>query len=242
MSAPARKSSIARAVAITLLKQPQLPLDAVARECNTNLAYVKEIAATYGSHGFGGLSRPWGKTMKALTVMQPYAELIRRGVKRIENRNWPIWKQWGGAVPTPASPAVLLLHAGRGRGWWTDAYGIKPEEIAWGAAVALMEVVGCVDVAEVPRWAQTHGASFDWLPPHPHAYGPCCWILGRVVPLLRPVPMSGRQGIWECEASAINPHAPLCPRHHVPFCGCPEIDEMLIESGAVTALPRKDKL
>lgn len=44
--------------------------------------------------------------MKALTICQPYAELIARGDKPIENRTWPTHYR-----------GPLLIHAGKSRAW-----------------------------------------------------------------------------------------------------------------------------
>jgi hypothetical protein len=43
---------------------------------------------------------------KALTICQPYAELIARGEKVIENRTWPT-----------SYRGPLLIHAGKSREW-----------------------------------------------------------------------------------------------------------------------------
>ena len=47
--------------------------------------------------------------MKALTICQPYATLIVRGEKLVENREWPT--RYRGR---------LLIHAGKSRQWLDD--------------------------------------------------------------------------------------------------------------------------
>jgi hypothetical protein len=119
--------------------------------------------------------------MKALTVCQPYAELIARGEKVIENRTWPT-----------SYRGPLLIHAGQSRAWLDlndhpkANYGIDITTIPFGAAVALVDLVDCRRVADLP----------PSLIDHEHAHGPWCWVLANVRRLPEPVPMRGAQGLW----------------------------------------------
>lgn len=71
----------------------------------------------------------------ALTIHQPWATLIARGLKRVENRAWT-------PSPLELSPGdFVLLHAGR---------GFDPE--AWEAALALADAEGLrVELLEALR-------------------------------------------------------------------------------------------
>lgn len=77
--------------------------------------------------------------MKALTICQPYAELIVRGLKPIENRTWPT-----------SYRGPLLIHAGKSREWMDaddlDAY----PGMVFGALVGRVNVVDCVRVEKLP--------------------------------------------------------------------------------------------
>ena len=58
--------------------------------------------------------------MKAITICQPYAELILLGQKRVENR---VWK--------PDYFGPLLIHAGKSR-TWLDSYEPLPTHMDFG--------------------------------------------------------------------------------------------------------------
>lgn len=113
--------------------------------------------------------------MKALTICQPYAERIRLGLKPIENRTWPT-----------SYRGPLLIHAGKSRDWMDDGDEQRYPEMAFGAAVALSELVDCVQVEHLP----------EHLRGHEDANGPWCWLLEKVQSLDKPVPCRGAQGLW----------------------------------------------
>lgn len=115
--------------------------------------------------------------MRALTVCQPYAELIARGDKPIENRTW---------ATTYRGP--LAIHAGKSREWLDDTDDTNG--MVFGAVVAVADLVACVhiDQAWPGRWRH--------LQAHEHANGPWCWVLENVR-RMNPVPYRGAQGLWE---------------------------------------------
>ncbi len=119
--------------------------------------------------------------MKALTICQPYAELIAKGEKVIENRNW---------ATNYRGP--LAIHAGKSRSWLSDDdhpkanYGIDITAIPFGAVVAIARLRGCVRIQDLPLDLRGHG----------HAEGPWCWILVDVR-RIAPVFERGAQGLWE---------------------------------------------
>lgn len=119
--------------------------------------------------------------MKALTICQPYAELIARGDKLIENRTWPTGYR-----------GPLAIHAGKSREWLGDddeeaaLYGVDVRSIPFGAVVALGRLSGCYRLDELP----------DYLKDHEHANGPFCFHITDVVRLSTPAPARGAQGLW----------------------------------------------
>lgn len=116
--------------------------------------------------------------MKALTICQPFAELVARGEKRVENRSWRTHYR-----------GPLAIHAGRSRAWLKTYRPI--DGLTFGAVIAMAELIGCVPVGEL-------GTLLDRsLVSHPHAHGPWCWILGDVQRLATPVASNGRQGLWD---------------------------------------------
>ena len=113
--------------------------------------------------------------MKALTICQPYAELIARGLKPIENRTWPT-----------SYRGPLAIHAGKSREWMDDGDLEAYPSMVFGAVVAIVELVDCRRVEDLP----VH------LRHHQHANGPWCWVLANVR-RIEPVPARGAQGLWE---------------------------------------------
>ena len=125
--------------------------------------------------------------MKALTVCQPYAELIARGgdVKPLENRTW--FTSYRGP---------LLIHAGKSRDWLgpddeeAALYAVDVTKIAFGAFVALGDLVACLELDSA--WPK----EYRHLQDHEHAEGPFCLVLARVRRLPKPVECRGMQGLW----------------------------------------------
>lgn len=112
--------------------------------------------------------------MKALTVCQPYAELIARGLKPIENRTWPTLYR-----------GPLAIHAGKSREWMDDGDLEAYPDMAFGAVIALVNLVNCCERERLPI-ALLHNQ---------HANGPWCWVLEHVE-RIAPVPCRGAQGLW----------------------------------------------
>jgi len=121
--------------------------------------------------------------MKAVTIYQPYAELIARGEKRVENRSWRTDYR-----------GPLAIHAGCSRAWlrsWPRPF--SPGELSFGAIIAVAELTGCIHVEQLRGGlfaAQLDPAIAQ------HASGPWCFLLDGVRRLPRPIYCLGRQGFW----------------------------------------------
>jgi hypothetical protein len=107
-------------------------------------------------------------SVPVLTVRQPFATLLARGIKDVENRSWPTSRRgplWVHAAvqPHPEPPADLL-----------------DLPYPTGVLLGLVEVVGC-----------TRSASSPWAKP-----GMWHWHVRALLLLDEPVPVSGRQGLW----------------------------------------------
>lgn len=123
--------------------------------------------------------------MKALTICQPYAEMIVRGDKRVENRTWPT-KYRG----------PLYIHAGKNKQWLDDGDLENFPNMAFGAVIATVNLVDCIHIDAIPS---VHlDKKYPWLRNHEHVSGPWCWILDRVTPI-GPWPYRGAQGLFEIE-------------------------------------------
>jgi len=130
---------------------------------------------------------------KALTICQPYAELIARGEKRVENRSWPTRYR-----------GQLLIHAGKSREWLSgdgshpaDNYGIPLPAMQFGALIAIATLVDCLWISRIR--AGLYDALYPWLRDHEHTEGDVCWVLTDVRRLSAPIPCRGAQGLWDYE-------------------------------------------
>jgi hypothetical protein len=112
-------------------------------------------------------------TMRGLTIRQPWAAAIARGLKRVENRTW-----------STAYRGRLLIHAGKSRASLgaLPASELDPLSFAFGAIVAVCELVDCLPI--------------DRVEPGPFVEGPVCWVLDRIVALPEPVSYRGGQRLW----------------------------------------------
>lgn len=119
--------------------------------------------------------------MHALTLWQPWAHLIVRGQKRIENRTWApppslhemffaihAGKQWDGVAAKSVSDAGL--HA---------PFALRREQVTFGAIVGVARLVGVVKKSASP-----------WF------IGPLGWVLDDVQ-AIDPVQCKGAQGLWQ---------------------------------------------
>lgn len=136
------------------------------------------------------------RRMKALTICQPYAELIARGAKRVENRRWPTDYR-----------GPLAIHAGKSKEWLEvgdglvdETYGIALAEMSFGAVVAIAELVACIHVDAIRSPLFVH-PDVAWLKTHEHTEGPWCWVLDDVR-RVDPIPASGQQRLWDFEPPA----------------------------------------
>ncbi len=148
----------------------------------------------------------------ALTILQPWAELIVHGPKRVENRSWAPHElrvgdylalhagksvdadAWGSATETAREADLLgslavidgllaLPPAQRG-----DRFALTRQRAYVERACAYSAVVGVARLEAVERERPEA--------PDPWWFGPVGWRLGDVV-AFEPVPCRGARGLWE---------------------------------------------
>lgn len=126
------------------------------------------------------------RSMRILTICQPYARLIVRGAKRVENRVWST---------TYRGP--LLIHAGKSRSWLgkgeESAYESSGELLEFGAIVGMADLIDVVHISQVE--AGDLDAAYPWLRYHVHASGPYCFVLDAVRRFSQPITWKGGQGL-----------------------------------------------
>lgn len=129
--------------------------------------------------------------MKALTVSQPWANLIASGLKFVENRTWPT-----------SYRGPLAIHAGKGSQYLT------PQQLTMyptGCIIATCELVNCVHIEIVNRRCNIELLSqpisnfskktlLD-VARHDFTEGPYLWILDNIRPVIDH-PIKGAQGLW----------------------------------------------
>ena len=116
--------------------------------------------------------------MKALTVCQPYAELIARGEKVIENRTRR-FKYRGD----------IAIHAGRSKEWLTEDDRKRFPFMSFGHVIAVARLYDCLPFAEVCQ-------KYPALMGVPHLIGPWCLLLCNIR-RVKPWPAKGMLGLWE---------------------------------------------
>lgn len=134
-------------------------------------------------------------TIKALTISQPYASLIASGEKWVENRRW--YTRYRG---------YLAIHAGCGTQYLSRREREQQRLPIRGviaiarlvAVVNLRTIRECCDGLDSDELLQV-GITADDLLAHEHTEGPYCWVLQHVTPLDQPVPIAGKQGLWDFE-------------------------------------------
>lgn len=132
----------------------------------------------------GEAPRAWhSDSPPAITIMQPWAHAIIFGQppKDVENRTWGTTYR-----------GRLYIHAGRsddqdapGSAW---AAGDAWHSHAHGAIIGYVTLADCVQSAS-GRWT---GPASPWAEDD----SPWQWVLADPVGLLRPLPCSGKLGMW----------------------------------------------
>jgi hypothetical protein len=138
--------------------------------------------------------------MKAITLIQPWASLIALGEKQFETRSWAT--NYRGPI---------AIHAGRrtkqAETFIEDLvedmpypfynYGLySPDYFPFGAIVAIANLVDCYETKVIrPHVSYQERDLGDWSP------GRFAWEMSVFKVLDEPIPMSGKQGLWEVPAT-----------------------------------------
>lgn len=126
-----------------------------------------------------------GLPIKALTIWQPWAQLIAAGVKQHETRDWqtayrgPIAIHAGRIIDRPGAPAHLCSYV-LGRDWWATC----PR----GAVVAIANLTACHRTTDIrDRILPPDLESGNFM------HGRFAFTLEDVRPLIEPIPLAGRR-------------------------------------------------
>lgn len=147
--------------------------------------------------------------MKAISLTQPWAQLVALGEKKIETRSW-----------STKYRGPLAIHAAKGfPGWAKDTcyqpqfvaalfrHSLSPaDQLPTGVIVATCRLVHVVQMNEIhvfpacrSYWHQHHEwkldereRAFGW-----YAVGRFMWLLDEIHMLPEPVPTKGMHRLWE---------------------------------------------
>lgn len=126
-----------------------------------------------------------------LSVRQPWAMALVVGRKPVENRSWSTtWLD-------TAVPRWVYIHAS-GRPARLANHEQSALNIRWPSMPAVRDMpMGAILGA--CRFIGQQKPGSPHLPDHsiPWATGPLCWIVGRAVAFVEPVPARGRLGLWK---------------------------------------------
>lgn len=140
--------------------------------------------------------------MKCLSVHQPWAWLIARGVKRVENRAWYTPYRGPLAIHASKTRERMTLSVERLiRDRWPASAGPFPglgtggaaPEIVYGAVLCTAVLVDCVKAGPSTPAPAGMEAWCDRVP------GTFWWVLERIKPLDPPLVVPGMQGLFEVE-------------------------------------------
>lgn len=130
--------------------------------------------------------------MKAISLWEPWASAMALGIKRNETRSWPTSYR-GDLVICAAKRKIDPLS-------WrlVELFGIPFETFkpAYGMAVCIVEVYACCRtdlLSELPQIEQSLGD---------YTAGRWAWRTRNLRKLATPIPVAGRQGLFEVELPA----------------------------------------
>lgn len=153
--------------------------------------------------------------MKAISLWEPWASLIRTGAKTIETRHWEtehrgrllICASKGGLTKVELIRMLAQHEFQKGLAWlrgpeqWWD---IRRQDLNFGMAVAIVEVVDCFSTNDIPPHYEknvalnAHFGNFE-----PYRY---CWMLNLLRRDFKPFPVKGCQGFFNVDDALIEKH------------------------------------
>lgn len=155
--------------------------------------------------------------MKAISVWNPWATQIALGGKEYETRSWP----------TKYRGPLAICSSKKTPGWATDAAFSEPairdffanqgadipSAHASGCVLAVTNIVDCIEITPefIATLSPLEKASGDFTP------GRYAWKLSGIVKLRTPLPITGRQGLFE-----VNGVCRICACTDMDCSGCIE--------------------
>lgn len=128
--------------------------------------------------------------MRVISLWQPWAELIRRGLKEYETRSWPC-----------ETLGEVAIHAAkrkfRDADMTRDARTqmlmdeVDPFYLQYGVVLCVADIIACVSTQTAKQHISKRELYYgDW------SEGRFAWRIENVRPLPKPIPLTGRQGFF----------------------------------------------
>lgn len=131
--------------------------------------------------------------MRAITLWQPWASLVARGLKTVETRSWPTIHRGYLAITASKSGKMEMLDALLAQTGLPPRVNdlVKGERWPCGVVVAVVHMIACIRTEEYrPKIDAIEAAFGDYSP------GRWAWVFGAITALDRPVPCSGFRMLW----------------------------------------------
>lgn len=132
--------------------------------------------------------------MKALSLWQPWASAMARGVKTIETRSW--FTSYRGDL------VICSALKKPGRELWAEMGGMAYEDalaLPYGCALCVVRLEDVLRTADLIGAVSEVEQEFGDFTPGRYA-----WLTRDLRRLKRPVPIRGRQGLWKPEGAALD--------------------------------------
>lgn len=137
--------------------------------------------------------------MKALTVWQPWAQLLAMGTKKNETRSWGM--KYRGTILIHAAKVDRQYIVGKYPHelfQYFEAADVIYKELPLGAIIGQANLVECIQMDQdycdyMKKWDPGEYAFGDYSP------GRYAWVMKDAVLFDNPIPASGKQGLWNWE-------------------------------------------
>lgn len=152
--------------------------------------------------------------MNCISILQPWAHLILRHDKRIENRSWGTMKR--GTLLIHTGKGDMLLRSGemaaigadlRARGHTEIAPALQQLSIhapPLGAIVGVASLIWCTrNRSEAVRIADEQNGHLRFSQEIYAEEGSCYWVLAQVAEFGTPIPYKGERGIFDIPQSVV---------------------------------------
>lgn len=124
--------------------------------------------------------------MKALTIRQPWSQLIVAGAKNIENRDWLTYFRGRIAIHSSAQMTRAELEDACDfmktfiPRFSTRIFSAEAQGYPKGAVLGTVDLIGCVTASDSPWFCGKYG-----------------FVLRNAVKFAQPIPCKGALGLWE---------------------------------------------